>query len=67
MPKMKTKSSLKMRFSRTKGGKGKLKRGFAAKRHGMTKRNPRMIRNARGTTDVAKADVKRLEAFAPYL
>ena len=37
MPKLKTKSSLKKRFSRT--GTGKIKFKPAGKRHGMSKRN----------------------------
>ena len=65
MPKMKTKASVKRRFRAT--GSGKIKRSFAAKRHGMTKRNGRMIRQARGTTLVAKVDQDRIRLFAPYL
>lgn len=67
MPKMKTKSSIKRRFTRTKGGKGKLRRAYACKRHIMRRRNSRMIRQARGTTDVAPADAARVANFAPYL
>jgi len=65
MPKMKTKGSMKGRFSST--ASGRVKRGFAGKRHGMTKRNPRMIRQARGTTLLAKSDEKRAKLFAPYM
>jgi large subunit ribosomal protein L35 len=56
MPKMKTKSGAKKRFSIT--ANGKVKAGQAGKRHGMTKRSKRFIRNARGTTTLFEADAK---------
>ena len=46
MPKMKTKSGVKKRFKIT--GSGKVVAGQAGKRHGMIKRTPKFIRNARG-------------------
>jgi len=54
MPKMKTKSGAKKRFSLT--ATGKVKCGQAGKRHGMRKRSQRMIRNARGTTILNESD-----------
>jgi len=61
MPKMKTKSGAKKRFSAT--ATGKLKRGQTGKRHGMIKRSNRQIRNLRGTELVAEADVKRVKKY----
>ena len=54
MPKLKTKSSIKKRFSRT--GTGKIKFKPSGKRHGMSKRSNKFIRNARGTTILSSAD-----------
>ena len=56
MPKIKTKSSAKKRFSVT--GSGKIKMSQAGKRHGMIKRSTKFIRNARGSTTMAEADAK---------
>ncbi len=54
MPKIKNKSGAKKRFSFT--GSGKIKTSQAGKRHGMIKRTNKFIRNARGTSILAKAD-----------
>ena len=56
MPKVKTKSSAKKRFSIT--GSGKIKMNQAGKRHGMIKRSSKFIRNARGSTTMSSADAK---------
>jgi large subunit ribosomal protein L35 len=48
MPKLKTKSGVKKRFSFT--ATGKVKRGQTGKQHGMIKRTNKQIRNLRGTT-----------------
>ncbi len=56
MPKVKTKSGAKKRFKLT--ASGKVKAAQAGKRHGMTKRSARFIRNARGTTTLCDADAK---------
>ena len=45
MPKLKTKSSIKKRFART--GTGKIKFKPAGKRHGMSKRSNKFIRNTK--------------------
>ena len=58
MPKMKTKSGAKKRFSLT--ASGKVKRGQAGKQHGMIKRTNKAIRNHRGTTVMAHVDAKRV-------
>tara|TARA_X000000950_G_scaffold155026_1_gene190134 strand:+ start:383 stop:580 length:198 start_codon:yes stop_codon:yes gene_type:complete len=54
MPKIKNKSGAKKRFSFT--GSGKIKTSQAGKRHGMIKRTNKFIRNARGTSILAKSD-----------
>ena len=56
MPKVKTKSSAKKRFSIT--GSGKIKMNQAGKRHGMIKRSSKFIRNAWGSTTMSGADTK---------
>lgn len=64
MPKLKTKSGVKKRFSLT--ASGKVKRQQAGKQHGMIKRSPKQIRNLRGSTFVSKADEKTVKKFMPY-
>ncbi|MEM9317716.1 MAG: 50S ribosomal protein L35 [Pseudomonadota bacterium] len=64
MPKMKTKSSAKMRFRRT--ASGKIKASQAGKRHGMIKRTKKFIRDARGTTVLSAPDAKIVKSFMPY-
>ena len=54
MPKLKTKSGAKKRFSLT--ATGKVKFGVAGKRHGMSKRPNRMLRQARRTTVASAPD-----------
>ncbi len=65
MPKMKTRSSVKKRFSVT--GTGKLKRNFAKKRHCLFCKTQKMKRQARGTTLVDTSDVQIVKQFLPYL
>lgn len=64
MPKMKTKSSVKGRFSLT--GTGKIKRNPAGKRHGMTKRSQSFIRKQRGTSILSEGDSKLVRRIMPY-
>ena len=64
MPKMKTKSGAKKRFSVT--ANGRVKAGQAGKRHGMIKRSRKFIRNARGTTILCAADEKIVKKYMPY-
>jgi large subunit ribosomal protein L35 len=64
MPKMKTKSGAKKRFKITAGGK--VIGGQTGKRHGMIKRTPKFIRNARGTKVLSDADARVVKKFMPY-
>jgi large subunit ribosomal protein L35 len=64
MPKMKSKSSAKKRFTVRAGGP--IKRGQAFKRHILTKKTTKNKRHLRGTTEVAKADVKSIRSMLPY-
>ena len=64
MPKMKTKSGAKKRFSFT--ATGKIKAAGAGKRHNMRKRSKRFIRETRGTSTLAEADQKIVRQFMPY-
>ena len=56
MPKLKTKSSAKKRFSLT--ATGKVRAFQAGKRHGMIKRTKKFIRNGRGSAILAEADAR---------
>lgn len=64
MPKLKTKSGVKKRFSLT--ATGKVRRASAGKRHGMRKRSKRSLRDNRGTTIVCAADSKIIKPYIPY-
>ena len=64
MPKMKTKSSCKKRFSVT--ASGRIKAGQSGKRHGMVKRSNKQIRNQRGTTILAPGDEGLVKIHMPY-
>ena len=64
MPKMKTKSGVKKRFSLT--ATGKVKSAQSGKRHGMIKRTPKQIRNKRGTDTLEASDAKIIKKFMPY-
>jgi large subunit ribosomal protein L35 len=64
MPKMKTKSSCKKRFSMT--ATGKVRATQAGKQHGMIKRTNKQIRNQRGTTILTKGDADIVKGFMPY-
>jgi len=65
MPKMKTKSGAKKRFTLT--ATGKVRAGQAGKRHGMVKRSNEQIRNLRGTTILQDCDAKFIiKKFLPY-
>ena len=58
MPKMKTKSGAKKRFTLTKSGK--VKAGQSGKRHGMIKRTNKQIRNKRGTSVLPECDARTI-------
>ncbi|MEK6805584.1 MAG: 50S ribosomal protein L35 [Pseudomonadota bacterium] len=64
MPKLKTNKSAKKRFART--GKGGFKRGHSHKRHILTKKSAKRIRNLRGTTSVHPSDTKEVRQLLPY-
>jgi large subunit ribosomal protein L35 len=64
MPKMKTKSGVKKRFTVT--ATGKLKHGVAGKRHRLISHNAKYIRQNRGTSLVSDADTATVKAWAPY-
>lgn len=64
MPKLKTKSGVKKRFSLT--AKGKVRANQAGKQHGMRKRSQKTIVNQRGTTILNEADSKIIKKFMPY-
>ena len=63
MPKMKTKSSVKKRFSLT--ASGKVRATQAGKQHGMIKRTNKPIRNLRGTTILKDCDARIIKKFMP--
>ncbi len=64
MPKMKTKSSAKKRFSIT--ASGKVKSGQANKRHNMRKRSKRQLREQRGSTILNAVEGRRALSYFPY-
>jgi large subunit ribosomal protein L35 len=65
MPKMKTKSGAKKRFSRT--ATGKIKAGVAHKRHRLISKPQHMKRHARGTMILRKGDAGLVLTYMPYL
>ena len=64
MPKMKTKSGAKKRFSVRAGGS--IKRGQAFKRHILTKKTTKNKRQLRGSVNVVASDVKSIRAMLPF-
>jgi large subunit ribosomal protein L35 len=64
MPKMKTKASAKKRFKVS--ATGKVMAAQAGKRHGMIKRTPKFIRDARGTSALCDADARIVMKYMPY-
>jgi large subunit ribosomal protein L35 len=58
MPKMKTNSGAKKRFTLTGTGRLKRKKAFAS--HILTKKSPKRKRNLRGTTLVSAVDEPRM-------
>ncbi len=65
MPKMKTNRSAAKRFKLT--GSGKLKRNKAYKRHILTKKSPKTIRNLRKSALVDESNVKNMKKIMPYI
>ena len=64
MSKLKTKSSVKKRFSLT--ASGKVKMAHSLKRHNMRKRTPKANRQARGITLMKDMDAKNIVLLMPY-
>ncbi len=64
MPKLKTKSSAKKRFSFT--ATGKVKTPQSGKRHNLTQKSQKRIRNLRGTTIMDESDQHRIKTAMPY-
>ncbi len=64
MPKLKSKSSAKKRFSTT--ASGKFRRNFACKNHMLRRRSQKMKRNSRGTTIMCDVDARIIKKFLPY-
>ena len=64
MPKLKTIKGAAKRFAKT--GKGGFKRGHSHKRHILTKKNAKRIRDLRGPTLVHPSDVKEVRQMLPY-
>lgn len=64
MPKLKTKSGAKKRFKIT--ASGRIKAQKVGKRHGMIKRTPKFIRQARGMDTLSGPDSKIVRRFMPY-
>jgi len=64
MPKLKTKSSVKKRFTIT--GNGYVVTTQAGKRHNMRKRSKRQLREQRRTVILNDIEAKRIKRFAPY-
>lgn len=64
MPKLKTKSAAKKRFSFT--ATGKVRMNPAKKQHNLRKRSQKMKRQHRGTEILADVDAKTVRGFMPY-
>ena len=64
MPKLKTKSGAKKRFSLTSSGKVKGSPAFLS--HNLRKRSQKMKRQARGTMLLNESDAKIVKRFIPY-
>ena len=64
MPKLKSKSSAKKRFSLT--ATGKMRRNFACKNHMLRRRSQSMKRKSRGTTIMCAADARIVKKYLPY-
>lgn len=64
MPKLKTKSAAKKRFSLT--GSGKVRANFGCKQHNLRKRPQKMKRQARGTYILSDEAARLALAGLPY-
>lgn len=67
MPKMKTNSSAKKRFSKVGGKNGtKIKRFKAFRRHLMTRKTTKANRQSRGVTYFSDVDTPAIKRLLPY-
>lgn len=64
MPKLKSKSGAKKRFSIT--GTGKIRRNHAGHRHNLTKKSKKLKRAQRASEVVSGADQRIVRRFLPY-
>ncbi len=64
MPKMKTKSSVKKRFTLT--ATGKVRANQSGKQHNLRRRSRQAIRDLRGTTILNDSDARIVKQFIPY-
>lgn len=64
MPKMKTRSLAKKRFSRT--GTGKIKHAKAFRRHLLSKKTTKRTRNMRRAGYLFKGDANKFRRILPY-
>jgi len=64
MPKIKTVRGAAKRFSKT--GKGGFKRSHSHKRHILTKKDSKRIRQLRGEAQVHASDVREVKQMLPY-
>jgi large subunit ribosomal protein L35 len=64
MPKMKTKKSAAKRFRVRPGGT--VKRGFAFKRHILTKKSTTRKRHLRGTSNVNETNMNSIAQMMPF-
>ena len=65
MPKMKTKSAAKKRFTTT--GTGKIMRMKAFKSHILTKKSTKRKRNLRKGTEIDNTNLKAMRKVMPYI
>ena len=65
MPKMKTKSAAKKRFTTT--GTGKIMRMKAFKSHILTKKSTKRKRNLRKGTEINNTNLKAMRKVMPYI
>jgi large subunit ribosomal protein L35 len=64
MPKMKTKRGAAKRFKVRDSGT--MKRSHAFKRHILTKKSAKRIRQLRGTTGISASDERQVRSMLPY-
>jgi large subunit ribosomal protein L35 len=66
MYKLKTNSSAKKRFKKTKGKKVLIKRAKAYRRHLLTHKDPKRKRQLRSSCYISGVDAKNVLALLPY-